>query len=356
MEAVKIEKAPQLKPKPQDENALGFGKIFTDHMFAMNYSGGNGWHNPRIVPYAPIPLDPAATCLHYGQLIFEGMKAYRAADGRVVMFRPEQNMKRLNQSGERMCIPPVDVDFMVGAINELVRLEEKWIPMSEGTSLYIRPFVLATEAFLGVHPSSEYLLLVILSPVGPYYSNGLAPVRIFVENEYVRAVKGGTGFTKCAGNYAASLRSQVEAAKLGFSQVLWLDGVERRYVEEVGAMNVCFVIGDEVVTPELNGSILPGITRDSVLTVLRGWGYKVSERRIAIDELAEAHSRGELKEAFGTGTAAVVSPIGELCWGEKKMTINNGEIGALSQRLYDELTGIQRGTAPDKHGWVYTVK
>ena len=356
MNKIAVQQAAQLKAKPQDESKLGFGKLFTDYMFAMNYTGEKGWHDARILPYGPISLDPAATCLHYGQLIFEGMKAYRTDDGKKVMFRPEQNMLRLNRSGERLCIPPVDVNFMVDAIAQLVALEEDWIPKSEGTSLYIRPFILSDEAFLGVHPSDSYLLLVILSPVGPYYPQGLAPVRIYVENEYVRSVKGGTGFTKCAGNYAASLAGQVAAEKEGFAQVLWLDGKERKYVDEVGSMNVFFVVDGKVVTPELSGSILPGITRDSVIRLLKSWNIPVEERKVGIQELSDAYDAGRLSEAFGTGTAAVISPVGELKWGEKTMFINNGEIGAISQRLYDELTGIQRCRTEDPFGWVYEIK
>ena len=356
MDTIKITRSTNLKPKPADESTLGFGKIFTDHMFTMDYTTEKGWHDPQILPYGPIALDPASTCLHYGQLIFEGLKAYRTAEGKIVMFRPDQNMARLNRSGDRLCIPPIDEDFMVEAIAELVRTDESWIPSSEGTSLYIRPFVISTDVFLGVHPADSYKLIVILSPVGSYYKGGLSPVRIYVENTYVRAVKGGTGATKSAGNYAASLSAQVDAEKQGYSQVLWLDGVERKYVEEVGAMNVFFVLEDEVVTPMLTGSFLPGITRDSILTVLRDWGYKVSERKIAIEELAEAYKQGKLKEAFGTGTAAVVSPIGELKWNDVVMKLTDGNIGELSQKLYDELSGIQRCEKEDRFGWVYGVK
>lgn len=356
MQTIRIERSKNLKPKPTDESKLGFGKIFTDHMFLMDYDSEKGWYDPRIVPYGPISLDPAATCLHYGQLIFEGLKAYRTAENKIVMFRPEKNMERLNNSGDRLCIPPIDVDFMVNAIAELVRVDEDWIPKSEGTSLYIRPFVMSTEAFLGVHPANNYLFCIILSPVGSYYAGGLAPVRIYVENNYVRAVKGGTGFAKCASNYAASLRSQVDAEAQGYSQVLWLDGAEHKYVEEVGSMNVCFVIGDEVVTPELNGSILPGITRASVLEVLRSWGMKVSERRLSMQELSDAYDKGLLKEAFGTGTAAVISPIGELRWDDKVMIIGDNKIGDVSQKLYDEITAIQRCEKKDPFSWVYSVR
>ena len=355
MSSIKTELTKQPKQKPADEGKLGFGKLFTDHMFLMNYSDGEGWHDARIVPYAPISMDPASTCLHYGQLIFEGLKAYRTQEGKIVMFRPVENMKRMNLSGERLCIPPVDADFMVEAIAKLVALEKDWIPSSAGTSLYIRPFIISTDTFLGVHPSHTYLLMVILSPVGPYYPGGLEPVRIYVEEEYVRAVKGGTGFTKCAGNYAASLRSQEEATRQGYTQVLWLDGVEHKYVEEVGAMNVFFVLEDEIVTPALNGSILGGITRKSVIELLESWGKPVSERKISIEELAQAYSEGRLKEAFGTGTAAVISPIGELRWNGESMKIAEGKIGELSQQLYDTLTGIQTCRTEDSFGWVYEV-
>jgi len=355
MQDITIQLARTLKEKPKDEGALGFGKLFTDHMFIMNYSTDKGWFDPRIVPYGPISLDPAATCLHYGQLVFEGLKAYRAADGRIVMFRPNENMKRINRSDDRLCMPEVDVDFAVKAIERLVEVEKDWVPTSPGTSLYIRPYIISTDAFLGVHPSSTYQFMVILSPVGSYYPEGIKPIRIYVENELVRSVKGGTGFTKCAGNYAASLKGQVQAEEQGYSQVLWLDGVDRKYIEEVGSMNVFFVLDGEVVTPELNGSILPGITRDSVLQLLRSWDVPVSERRLSVQELVDAHNAGRLDEAFGTGTAAVISPIGELTWQDTHMHINNGEIGPISQRLYDEISGIQTCTRPDPFGWIYEV-
>ncbi len=353
---MKVELTQSPKTKPVDENNLPFGKIFTDHMFLMDYTEGKGWHDARIVPHAPITLDPAATCLHYGQLIFEGMKAYKTADGKLTLFRPEENMKRINKSAERMCIPPIDVEDMVKAIAKLVEVEKDWIPAAPGTSLYIRPFIIATEAFLGVHPAASYLFIIITCPVGPYYKEGLAPVRIYVEDNYVRSVKGGTGFAKCAGNYAASLKSQVEASQQGYAQVLWLDGVERRYIEEVGAMNVFFIIDGVAVTPALSGSILPGITRKSVIEVLESWGYPVEERQISIEELAEAYKNGKLQEAFGTGTAAVISPVGELRYGDLVMNINDGKIGEISQKLYDEITGIQTCKLPDTRGWIYQVQ
>jgi len=352
---IEVQRATTLKPKPADPGALGFGKVFTDHMFLMNYDEGKGWHSARIVPYGPLSLDPATCCLHYGQLIFEGLKAYHSADGSAVMFRPEQNMKRLNISAKRMCIPQIDEDFALSAIAELVKLEQDWIPQTPGTSLYIRPFVIGTEDFLGVHPSSSYLFCVILSPSGSYYKEGMAPIRIHVEEDYVRAVRGGAGFAKNAGNYAASLASQVEAQAQGFAQVLWLDGVERKYIEEVGAMNIFFVIDGEVVTPELNGAILSGITRSSVLEMLSSWGIPTAERKLSIEEVAQAHKAGKLEEVFGTGTAAVISPVGGLGWRNKVMDVGSGKIGPIAQRLYDNLTGIQTCRLPDPFGWVYSI-
>jgi len=342
------------KQKP-DQSNLGFGNYFTDHMFLMNYDEGQGWHSPRIVPYGPISLEPSAMCLHYGQEVFEGLKAYRAGDGKILLFRPDRNMARLNTSNERLCIPPIDEEFAVEAIKELVRTDADWIPTAEGTSLYIRPFIFAADPFIGVHPGKHLIFCVILSPVGAYYPEGLNPVRIFVETDYVRAVKGGMGFTKAGGNYAASLKAQGDAAKLGFAQVLWLDGVERKYIEEVGTMNVFFKIDDTVITPALQGSILSGVTRMSCIDILRSWGMTVEERAISIQEVAEAYDAGRLQEVFGSGTAAVISPVGELRWGDKAMDINNGEIGALSQKLYDTLTGIQWGTLPDEFGWTAEV-
>ena len=356
MQEITIERTQHPKQKPTDQTRLGFGNYYTDHMFLMNYDEGKGWHDPRIVPYGPIELDPAAMCLHYGQEVFEGLKAYRTEDGRILLLRPDRNMARLNSSNERLCIPAIDEAFAVEAIKKLVSVDQDWIPTAEGTSLYIRPFIFATEAQVGVHPAQELLFAIILSPVGAYYPEGLNPVKIYVEDKYVRAVRGGMGYTKTGGNYAASLKAQDEAEKVGYTQVLWLDGVERKYIEEVGTMNVFFVIDDEIVTPELQGSILPGVTRMSCIELLKKQGYKVSERRLSIEEVAEAADAGKLKEAFGSGTAAVISPIGELKWDEKVMTINNGEIGTISQHLYDTLTGIQWGKLPDPYGWTVEVK
>ena len=328
---IKIERTKTPKKKP-DENALGFGNYYTDHMFIMNYDEGEGWHDPRIVPYAPFELDPAAMVLHYAQEVFEGLKAYRSPNGEILLFRPDKNMERLNRSNDRLCIPQIDEAFAVEAIKTLVRVDEDWIPHAEGTSLYIRPFIFATDAHVGVHPAHHLIFSIILSPVGAYYPEGLNPVKIYVEDQFVRAVKGGVGFTKTGGNYATSLKAQDIAEKLGYTQVLWLDGVERKYVEEVGTMNVFFVLDGEVVTPSLEtGSILSGITRMSCVDILKDWGYNVSERRISVDELVKAYDEGRLLEAFGSGTAAVISPIGELRVGDKIMEINHGEIGDLSR-------------------------
>ncbi len=352
---IRIEKTKTPKQKP-DHNSLGFGKYFTDHMFIMDYAEDNGWHDPRIVPYAPLELSPATMVFHYGQAVFEGLKAYSAPDGRTLLFRPEKNMERMNSSNERLCIPQIDAEFAVEAIKALVSLDKDWIPTSEGTSLYIRPFIFASDPFLGVRPSFTYKFIIILSPVGAYYPQGINPVNIYVENKYVRAVKGGTGYAKTMGNYAASLKSQMEAHEKGYVQVLWLDGIEKKYVEEVGAMNVFFKINGEVVTPLLSGSILPGVTRDSVINLLKYWGATVSERNIAMQELYDAYKKGQIEEAFGTGTAAVISPIGELNWDGKNMIINNNQIGKLSQKLYDNLTGVQFGQIDDVLGWTVEVK
>lgn len=356
MQEIRVELTEHPQPKPTDSNKLGFGTIFTDHMFIMNYDEGEGWHDARIVPFGPIELSPAAMCLHYGQSVFEGMKAYRAVDGRILLFRPDKNMARLNSSNDRLCIPQIDEAFSQKAIEKLVSIEKDWIPSAEGTSLYIRPFIIGIDPHIGVHPAQHLLFIVLCSPVGAYYPEGLNPVKIYVETNYVRAVKGGMGYTKTAGNYAASLKAQDEAEKQNYTQVLWLDGVERKYIEEVGTMNVFFVIGDEIVTPALQGSILPGITRMSSIELLKSWGMKVVERKLSIEELAQAAENGQLKEAFGTGTAAVISPIGHLKWGDDVMNINNGEIGPISQRLYDTMTGIQWGKIKDEFDWTVEVK
>ncbi len=342
------------KTKP-DESKLGFGKLFTDHMFLMDYSVESGWHDARIVPYAPIALDPAAMVLHYGQSVFEGMKAYRTENDEVLLFRPEKNFERMNVSSDRVCIPQIDEEFALQCLMELIEVDADWIPKAKGTSLYIRPYIFATEAALGVHVSTNYHFVIIMSPVGAYYPEGLNPVKISIEEHYVRAVRGGSGYVKASANYAIALKGQEKAKEIGYSQVLWLDGVERKYIEEVGAMNVFFVIGDKVITPSLEGSILPGITRMSVIELLQSWGLSVEERKISVEELYAASEKGELKEAFGTGTAAVISPIGQFKWSDKIISVNNNEIGQLSQRLYDELTGIQNGRVADKFNWTKRV-
>lgn len=352
MMEIKVQLTDRPKEKPQDESKLGFGHLFTDHMFVMEYHEGKGWHDARIVPYGPIPMDPAASCLHYAQEIFEGMKAYRTAGGQIQFFRPDENFKRLNSSCERLVIPKIDEGFALEALKKLVTIDKDWVPSAPGTSLYIRPFIIANQEVLGVHPSLSYIYCVILSPSGAYYASGLNPVKIYVETQFVRVTKGGMGQVKTGGNYAASLLAQEEAEKQGYSQVLWLDGVERKYIEEVGSMNVFFKINGEIITPALTGSILPGITRKSVIEMLKSWGLDVSERLLSLEELMEAAEKGTLEEAWGTGTAAVISPIGELKCGEKHVVINQNEIGAVSQRLYDTLTGIQWGNLPDTFGWI----
>jgi branched-chain amino acid aminotransferase len=342
-------------PAAKPQGPLGFGKYYTDHMFVMNYTREQGWHDARIEPLAPIALHPASTVLHYAAEIFEGLKAYRRPDGGVQLFRPMENVRRLNRSAARICLPTVDEQELYDALLAYVEVEQDWVPTEPGTSLYLRPFLFGTDPELSLHDVSNATLMIIASPVAGYYANGLAPVSILIEDEDVRAVRGGTGEAKCGGNYAASQRAGARAAEKGYSQVLWLDGVERKYVEEVGAMNVMFRIGDEIVTPALTGSILPGITRKSCLEMLTAQGYRVSERRISVDELVEAMESGALKEAWGCGTAAVISPIGSFCYRDRVYTVGDGSIGALTRQLYDALTGIQWGTAPDTMGWTVPV-
>lgn len=352
---IKIVKTDSPKEKP-DSSTLGFGKIFTDHMFIMDYSREKGWHDARIVPFGNISLHPASTVLHYGSEIFEGLKAYRRADGKVQLFRPIENVRRMNNSAERLCLPQIDEKDAMQILETFVSLEQDWTPSAEGTSLYLRPFMFGNDESLGVHAVHNATYMIIASPVGSYYKEGINPVKIMIEDEDVRAVRGGTGYAKCGGNYAASNRAGERAEQKGYSQVLWLDGVERKYIEEVGAMNVMFKIGGEIVTPKLTGSILPGITRKSCIEVLKDEGYTVNERLLSVDELGEALKNGTLEEAWGCGTAAVVSPIGELCYKDVKYTINNGEIGKVTQHLYDTLTGIQWGKIEDKYGWTYPIK
>ena len=348
---IKITRAETLKEKPESSK-LVFGKSMTDHMFIVDYDEGQGWHDPRIVPYGPLLIDPAAKVLHYAEEIFEGLKAYRDAQGKIQLFRPLDNIDRMNKSAERLCRPQIPQDLALAGITELVKVERDWVPHEEGASLYIRPFMIGLDAQLGVHSSKHVQYVVVVCPVGAYYPEGLAPVKIFVEERDVRAVKGGTGMAKTGGNYAASLRAGHQAEQKGYSQVLWLDGVHRKYIEEVGAMNVMFKVAGKILTPDLNGSVLDGITRRSCLQLLRDWGYEVEERRISAEELFQAAENGTLEEAWGTGTAAVISPIGELAMGEKKVSINHNQIGEVTRKLYDQLTGIQWGRVADPHNWI----
>lgn len=350
---ISVERAAEgeLKAKPK-ESGLGFGQIFTDHMFSMDYSVEKGWHNAVIKKYQNFSMDPSSMVLHYGQAIFEGLKAYRGKGDKIYLFRPKANLERMNVSAARMCMAEMNVDDVYAALKDLIRLEQDWVPRTMGSTLYIRPTMVASEAGLGVRPAKRYLFFIILSPVGAYYPEGFNPVKIYVSDTYVRAVRGGVGHVKTAGNYAASIMAAVEAQKKGYTQVLWLDAIERRYVEEVGTMNIFFKINGSIVTPPLNGSILPGITRDSVITLLRDWGYDVQERAIAIDEVVAANEQGTLEEVFGSGTAAVISPVGSLYYKEHSIIINNEKTGALSQQLFDELQAIQYGHQEDPHGWV----
>ncbi|MBU0769234.1 MAG: branched-chain amino acid aminotransferase [Proteobacteria bacterium] len=349
-----ITKADQLKTKP-DDSKLSFGTIFTDYMFNMDYNPQDGWHNPRIEPYASIDMDPATMVLHYGQGVFEGLKAYRTETGAVQLFRPRDNFKRMNNSSHLLCIPEIDEDFALNALKELLTIEKDWVPSAPGTSLYIRPTIIATDPFLGVRASHTYRFFIILSPVGAYYAEGFNPVKIWVTRNHVRAVRGGVGEAKTPGNYAASLYAAEQAHKHGYTQVLWLDGIEQEYIEEVGAMNIFFVINGELITPMLNGSILPGITRDSVMGLAKGWGIKVSERKISISEVIDVHASGKLDEIFGSGTAAVISPVGEIKYGDTVITVSDGNVGAMAKRFYKELTDIQYGKTKDPARWIEPI-
>lgn len=356
MQEIKIELTKAPKQKPVDQTKLGFGKIFTDHMYIMEYSPEQGWHDPRVEPYHFISLDPSAMVFHYGQEMFEGLKAYRTEDGRTLLFRPDKNIARANNSNRRLCIQEIPPEDFLNGLKTLVSVEKDWIPTQPGTSLYIRPFVIATDPFLGVRPADHYLFMIILSPSGAYYESGLDPVRIWIEDDYVRAVRGGIGEAKTGGNYVASLKAQMKAHDEGYSQVLWLDGVERKYIEEVGAMNIFFKINGRVVTPMLTGSILPGVTRATCIDLCRHWGMEVEERRISVDELVAAAKSGALEECWGSGTAAVISPVGALRYEDTVMEISGGGIGPVSQKLYDTVTGIQTGRLPDEFGWTVEVK
>ncbi|WNG41370.1 branched-chain amino acid aminotransferase [Archangium minus] len=352
---IEVQRAATLKPKPSSEG-LGFGKYFTDHMFRMDYSPERGWHQARILPHGPLGLDPGAAVLHYAQAVFDGSKIFRGKDGQLRAFRIDDHCKRLAASADRLAMAVVPPEVAREAIEALVKLEADWVPNAPGTSLYVRPVVIASEAFLGVRPADKYIFFVILSPVGSYFAGGAETVRIWVEQEHTRAAPGGLGGAKAAANYAAGLKASVEAKKRGYAQVLWLDALEHQYIEEVGTMNLFVRIGDEIITPPLDGTFLPGITRESVLTLLRDWGMKVSERKLAISELREAHKKGELREVFGTGTAAVISPVGGLGFQDGELRIGDGKVGEVSQRLYETVTGIQNGTLPDRHGWMSLIK
>ncbi|WP_022664983.1 branched-chain amino acid aminotransferase [Desulfospira joergensenii] len=351
---IKVTRTPETGTRPKDED-LGFGTVFTDHMFVMDYDMEKGWHDPRIEPFSEFSLSPAAMVFHYGQAIFEGLKAYKTPEGKIQLFRARDNYKRMNRSARGLCIPELDIDFAMEAMKELIRLEEKWIPETLGTSLYVRPFIIATDPFLGVRSSFTFKFFIILSPVGAYYAEGFNPVKIWVSKSHVRAVRGGVGEFKTAGNYAASLFAGEMAKKEGYAQVMWLDALEQKYIEEVGAMNIFFMIDDTLVTPNLTGSILPGITRYSVIDLARKWGIKVKESKIGIDEVFSAHEQGRLKEVFGSGTAAVISPVGEIRYGDRMIHIGDGTPGETAMKFYDALTAIQYGRAEDTESWIEVI-
>lgn len=354
MQTPLIQRTPHPRPRPDEAN-LGFGRYFSDHMLLLDYAPDRGWHEPRVVPYAPLPLDPAACVFHYGQALFEGLKAFRGPDDKVRIFQLARHGQRLSQGVERLCMPPIDPELVTDCIREMVRTDQDWVPRAPGTALYIRPTLIGTEAFLGVRPATRFLFFVISSPVGAYYAEGLAPIRLWVEQRYVRAARGGLGAVKAGANYACSLRAAEEAKRRGYAQVLWLDAGQHRYIEEAGTMNVFVRIGDELITPPLEGSILAGVTRECVITLAREWGFQVSERPLSMDEIHAADTRGDLREVFGSGTAAVISPVGELGHGDGKIVLNRGQIGELSQRLYREINAIQHAHVPDRHGWLYSL-
>jgi branched-chain amino acid aminotransferase len=343
------------KPVEYDENELAFGKLFTNRMFVMEYDTGRGWHSARIQQYGPFTLDPAAMVFHYSQEIFEGLKAFRRPDGQIALFRPEDNVARFNRSASRMCMPEVDEKFFLDSLLKLIELEQDWVPKNLGTSLYIRPTMIATEAMLGVRPASKYLCYVILCPVGAYYKGGLNPVKIWISDHYVRAASGGTGEAKTGGNYAASLFAAKEASEKGFDQVLWLDAKEKKYVEEVGSMNMLFLYDGKIVTSPLQGTVLDGITRRSTLTLLKEMGYEIVERALSVDEVMEGAASGRLQEAFGTGTAVVISSVGSFCYKDRTVQLGDGKPGALTMEVYNKLTAIQYGKVPDLHNWITTL-
>jgi branched-chain amino acid aminotransferase len=351
---VRIERSAAPKARPNDAE-LVFGRVFTDHMALAEWTDTGGWSDPRVVPYGNFSLDPAAAVLHYGQEIFDGMKAFRAADGRVQLFRADRHSRRLAEGAPRLCMPAVDPELTMALLLALVGIDRDWVPGAPGTSLYIRPTLIATEPFLGVRPSKRYTFFIIASPVGAYHGAGFAPAKIWIEDTFVRAAPGGLGAVKAGANYAASLLAATEAQKRGYDQVLWTDAVEHRHLEEVGTMNLCTVIDDELITPALDGTILSGVTRDAVLTLARSWGIRTSERSLTVDELIGAQRNGSLREVFGCGTAAVITPVGQLGWKSETLLVNGGEPGPLAARLFAAITDVQYGRAPDTHGWMTTV-
>jgi branched-chain amino acid aminotransferase len=346
--------SPNRKPRPKDAE-LVFGRTFTDHMALVDYEVTHGWHEPRVVPYEALSLDPASAVLHYGQAMFEGLKAFRGADNQVRLFRIDRHCRRMSEGAGRLCMPAVDTALMREVIEALVRVDSDWVPSAPGTALYIRPTLIATEPFLGVRPSKRYLFFVIASPVGPYAGEAFTPARIWVEDKFVRAAPGGLGGVKAGANYVASLLAAEEAKKRGYSQVLWTDANEHHYLEEVGTMNMIVRIKDEFVTPPLEGTILAGVTRDSIMTLLREWGFQVSERSVGMEEIISAHKRGDLREMFGCGTAAVITPVGELGWKGESLSVNGGQPGDMARRLFETITGIQYGRTPDTHGWMTAI-
>jgi len=345
----------QRRPKPANEGNLGFGKIYADHMFTMKWTVDKGWHDAVIGPFAPLTLSPATMVLHYGQSIFEGLKAYRRADGGFNLFRPQKNMERMNASARRMVMPEVDESLVLQAMERLVALDQDWVPRAQGASLYIRPTMIGTEPYVGVKPSSQYLFFIITGPVGAYYAEGFNPVKILVCTDYARAGSGGLGAVKASANYAASLMGQKQAQAKGYSQALWLDSCERKYLEEVGSSNIFLKIAGKVLTPPLGGTILAGVTRDSVIRLLQDWGQPVEERRISMDEVLAAQQNGQLEEVFGAGTAAVISPVGALNYQDREIIVASGKTGPVAQKLYETLTGIQYSRLPDTHGWTHNV-
>lgn len=344
------------KPKPEDETSLGFGKVFSDHMFVMDYEKDKGWYNPRIEPYHPFMIDPACVVFHYAQEIFEGLKAYRTADNTIQIFRPECNARRMMDSADRLCMPEISVEDFIQAVKTLVSVEKDWVPHTFGASLYLRPFIFACDNGLGVHASKKYTFCIICSPSGSYYKEGINPIRIYVEDEYIRSAPGLTGFAKCGGNYAASIKASEMANELGYAQVLWLDGIKKKYVEEVGSMNIMFKIDGKIYTAACDGTVLPGVTRRSCIELLHDWGYEVIEGKLSIDDVFKAGREGRLEEVFGTGTAAVISPVKELFYKGETVIAGDGGIGEVTKKLYDTMTGIEWGKLEDTKGWMMKVE